>query len=568
MQRWKRSLLILSCLVVTLLCSLTISLGQSNRRPKITAVESATGIFRLEQSFGSSRYKRLSDYIPSMQKTQSLDAIDSTVIDLRFLSDSAFSSMCTFSQEVPISDGSFRPPLAGDLNQNGKPELYGYQKVYAVPEQWIHGLVYEADTTGIFRLAYSYPDSIIDPLAIYDIFGDGRSAIVQHVANNQDFVFRPSGQGGLPTNLCFDFNPYARTSQMNHPTFGDFDGNGKTDVVFGLMAPNQTFISEYNQQTNSIDTVYSFAQPDVFADGFSVGDYDQDGKTDIVEGSVNGYVYLIKTLGVHQYRNVWTGTVQTYNAYLHMGSHDIDGNGKPEFWVGGDAYYNGVGMTRFTCFETAGNNMYVPVHRIDLVGVFSFYAGNCFAEDIDGDGKEELFICIDQTVIILKFVGQPNHHAYKIYYLKHNELADQNSVYYGATLYDLTGKGTPQMLITMDQVNASQERREFTRIYTSNIVTGIHQKPELQVDEYQLFQNYPNPFNPTTTIRYGLPQRAYVTLTVFNTLGQAVATLVQEEQNAGYHDVRFYGSGLASGVYFYRLQAGDFVQAKKFVILR
>lgn len=83
-----------------------------------------------------------------------------------------------------------------------------------------------------------------------------------------------------------------------------------------------------------------------------------------------------------------------------------------------------------------------------------------------------------------------------------------------------------------------------------------------------LFQNYPNPFNPSTTIRYELPSRVHVTLTIFNTLGQQVAVLVNETQEPGYHNVKFDGSGLASGVYFYRLQAGDYVATKKLLILK
>jgi len=61
---------------------------------------------------------------------------------------------------------------------------------------------------------------------------------------------------------------------------------------------------------------------------------------------------------------------------------------------------------------------------------------------------------------------------------------------------------------------------------------------------------------------------AHVTLSIFNTLGQQVATLVNETQDAGYHDARFDASGLASGVYFYRMQAGNFIQAKKLLLLR
>jgi len=83
-----------------------------------------------------------------------------------------------------------------------------------------------------------------------------------------------------------------------------------------------------------------------------------------------------------------------------------------------------------------------------------------------------------------------------------------------------------------------------------------------------LNQNYPNPFNPTTTIRYALPARTHVTLIVFNTLGQKVATLVDAAEDPGEHSVRFDGSGLASGVYFYRLRAGAYFQSKSLLLVR
>jgi YVTN family beta-propeller protein len=86
--------------------------------------------------------------------------------------------------------------------------------------------------------------------------------------------------------------------------------------------------------------------------------------------------------------------------------------------------------------------------------------------------------------------------------------------------------------------------------------------------EFGLSQNYPNPFNPSTTIRYALPCRAIVTLTVHNTLGQIVTILVNGEQEAGYHEVKFDGSRLASGVYFCRIRAGSFMEAKKLMLLR
>jgi hypothetical protein len=85
---------------------------------------------------------------------------------------------------------------------------------------------------------------------------------------------------------------------------------------------------------------------------------------------------------------------------------------------------------------------------------------------------------------------------------------------------------------------------------------------------YDLEQNFPNPFNPITTIRYSLPRRSHVTLSVFNTLGQQVAILRNGEQEAGYHDVQFDGSGRASGVYFYRMVTGGFRQTRHFVLMK
>lgn len=87
---------------------------------------------------------------------------------------------------------------------------------------------------------------------------------------------------------------------------------------------------------------------------------------------------------------------------------------------------------------------------------------------------------------------------------------------------------------------------------------------------FALSQNYPNPFNPSTKIRFAVPAsvgtRYGVSLQVFDVLGKEVATLVNEELRAGNYETTFDGHGLASGVYFYRLQAGGFVQTKKLVL--
>jgi C-terminal processing protease CtpA/Prc len=85
---------------------------------------------------------------------------------------------------------------------------------------------------------------------------------------------------------------------------------------------------------------------------------------------------------------------------------------------------------------------------------------------------------------------------------------------------------------------------------------------------YILHQNYPNPFNPSTTIKYGIPERTFVELRIYDIIGREVEMLVNEEQDAGYYDVSFKASALSSGVYLYHLRAGDFIETKKMVLMK
>jgi hypothetical protein len=101
--------------------------------------------------------------------------------------------------------------------------------------------------------------------------------------------------------------------------------------------------------------------------------------------------------------------------------------------------------------------------------------------------------------------------------------------------------------------------------------TGIddhHGSDETVPYEFSLSQNYPNPLNPVTTIKFDIPVNSIVRLKLYNILGEEVITLVNEERPAGTYEIEFDASSLTSGIYFYRLQAGSFVQTKKMILLR
>ena len=149
----------------------------------------------------------------------------------------------------------------------------------------------------------------------------------------------------------------------------------------------------------------------------------------------------------------------------------------------------------------------------------------------------------------------------------------QGMSFCGSTTAESTGAFTlllsgpvTRRYVTATATDAEGNTSEFSAGYLVTSADGMTE--DAAPAAYCLSQNYPNPFNPTTTIRYALPERSYLSLTVYNTLGQQVATLVEGEQEAGYHEVQFDASSLASGVYLYRLQAGDFVQARKLVVVK
>lgn len=98
-------------------------------------------------------------------------------------------------------------------------------------------------------------------------------------------------------------------------------------------------------------------------------------------------------------------------------------------------------------------------------------------------------------------------------------------------------------------------------------ITSVSEHEQLPVI-FRLYQNFPNPFNPVTTLTYSLPRETHVTLSVYNVLGQEVSRLIDDLQQPGYKSVDFVAGNLSSGIYFYRLQAGNFVDVKKMLLMR
>lgn len=153
----------------------------------------------------------------------------------------------------------------------------------------------------------------------------------------------------------------------------------------------------------------------------------------------------------------------------------------------------------------------------------------------------------------------------------------KNSFYYSMDLGQNWKQVNDSLFKRGDYVNAIAVDNYFLfagtqnggwRIPVSDIVTSVKNDEPNFPKSFYLYQNYPNPFNPTTTIRYEIPKASFVSLKIYDLLGREVATLVNGEKNAGSYEAKFDGSKLSSGIYFYRMKAGSFINTKKFVLLK
>jgi photosystem II stability/assembly factor-like uncharacterized protein len=104
-------------------------------------------------------------------------------------------------------------------------------------------------------------------------------------------------------------------------------------------------------------------------------------------------------------------------------------------------------------------------------------------------------------------------------------------------------------------------------LFKYGLLTDVEEQPT-QPTEFNLEQNYPNPFNPSTSIQYAISSRQFVQLKVYDVLGNEFATLVDEEKSAGRYSTEFSGSNLSSGIYLYKIKAGDFIQTKKMILIK
>jgi len=140
----------------------------------------------------------------------------------------------------------------------------------------------------------------------------------------------------------------------------------------------------------------------------------------------------------------------------------------------------------------------------------------------------------------------------------------------GGTSWVAQTSGTTETLrgVSFINVNTATVVGEVGTILRMSNATGIEDNTIKIHTNFTLMQNYPNPFNPSSTISYSVPEIVFVSIRVYDVLGNQVAILVNEEKPIGIYEIEFDATKLPSGIYFYKLQAGSFVETKKMVLMK
>jgi hypothetical protein len=519
----------------------------------------------------------LTDAVNGTTRVKSLESVDASAIRLwaakreipilevnpATIDTSRFRGWFNRWVSVPLGNSTGVPLVCGDIDHNGCAEIYGAYLDTTSTE--IRARAYEVDSIGNVRILAQY-----DPRP-------GISRLITDVNQNSllevDWTlgsffsgYEQSSVDTIPQVLLFSHEDYYRGHQfaLTGIYVGNLDGDDSIDYLYTGTGPDpadsnlaraMTYVAEFQQDTRSFDRVWQGQfVPGIAAYGYGVGDFDNDGIMEF-EGShaFSGKIFVVKNTSDNQYSVVWQDSTPFVNLEYH-GSGDVDNDGKMEFFVG----------------ATMSDGNWILMYEADSVNsysarfLFHLISGGVFAEptyttsDIDNDGRLELEMMVSGDLYVFKSNAD---NEYYLWYFQRVTGAD------AATFYDVTRDRLQEIIVSQFEVNTQGRGWLFASIYQASPLVVVSNVAPTPVSA-TLEQNYPNPFNPSTTISYEIPSRSHVTIKIVNLLGEEVATLVDGEVNAGKHSEVWNAVGMASGVYFCRMQANDIVLTQKVLLVR
>jgi hypothetical protein len=439
-----------------------------------------------------------------------------------------------------------------DLNNDGLVDLVSANRDRA------NVTVFIGNGDGTFQSGVSYPAGpLARDIAIADYDGDNYLDLA--VANERSdsvSVLINNGDGTFPVTVNYlashaDYS--GGRCRPWHIESSDYDLDGWPD--FAVTVTNRTFgdatpNDEVYLFLNRGDGTFQFHSRQAVNDdprGICAGDFNRDGYPDFAVGCRSGFIDVFMNTGdatfVRKTSSASYGPVDICAA-------DFDGDNDLDIAMLTERDWTA------TIMINDGNGSFNPGN--------SRYVGEPWSinsADMDGDGDEDLLVAATHGQILAN---------------------DGNGGLRLPTIF--TYGGYPRSICAADFDGDGDNDLSIANAYKFFIVTWENTTPvptavedDLSIltlpTEFELSQNYPNPFNPATTVTYSVPKREYVDLRVYNILGQQVITLVNEYQAAGIHSIVWVGKdqngkAVATGIYFYRIRAGDYIETKKMMLLK
>jgi hypothetical protein len=362
----------------------------------------------------------------------------------------------------------------------------------------------------------------------------------------------------------------------------DVDGDLDMDVLSASANDNKIAWYEndgYANFTTHIITTDASGAVSVYAI-----DVDNDGDTDVLSASVyDNKIAWYENSGNENFTPhiITTSAVEPWSVY----AIDIDGDEDI------DVLSTSIVDGKLALYKNDGNENFTRY----IIGTYPIYPSSVYAADVDSDGDIDVLsahVLDDQIswfenkgtipVELTSFTANVNTEGNVLLnWTTATELNNQ--------MFEIERRSKEAEFITIGYVDGygtTTELQEYAYL-DKTVVTGTHfyrlkqidfggqyeYSDEIEIDvidplTFVLAQNYPNPFNPSTNIKYSVAKTGSVKLAVYNLVGEEVNVLVSGQVNAGFYEIVFDASSLPSGIYFYKLQAGSFVETKKMVIIK
>ena len=387
-----------------------------------------------------------------------------------------------------------------------------------------------------------------------------------------------------------DFRPYSLQIE-------DIDNDGNNELIAGVRQGGrgrEVMVASVNGQLNGFgfwEVEYNFAQS--FGGSLysvTTGDLDSDGLNEIY-----ALVWDLFTMRIFEYDGTSSYNVTTELDQIYAGPNidygavdgvrvaDVDNDGNNELYIAGTEPNNQLFIiSNITDVSQITADDVKELLTIPSINVGKFRA--MYVADPDKDGNLSLMIA-----------GEGNGQIYDVEYKGTGDPADADNwdvnvifdiwqysgisptseptltprFFYGHPAGDMDGDGKDEYLFVNYSADFSVWAEDvYVWMIEIDKAVSVDDQTSLNPDKFELLQNYPNPFNPTTTIKYQIPENEFVSLKIYDVLGNEISTLVNENKSIGSYEVSFNASDLTSGVYFYKLTAGKLTQIKKMMLVK